>query len=478
MELGASFYYAVFTTQDYRNFDVDASGLHLSRVKVAAGHSASGEKKLQSVISASYSPQIYLGGITATLTVGHRALMNTLLTEHEIKLPEHETKLPDDKIKSAIFPRLKNGIYVSPVNEVSEQSITLATSLYCVEIHHKNARAIVEQCTGVLTVEEIAHKLDLSLETISEVIKKLQDANFIDTVRNTITLNNRFHSSIASRAANTQDQSKDAAFSQMQKRLAPELSYATWIDGVRDGGVDVMTARQNFGIEIIGNSRTATLIYSILLASGVTNTRISLSTSYKHPTVIDSDLGSGTLRTTDLGLNFKNRLEELSREWSLFPVASSYALAQRGAPKQVLPEKNLRIICGLFEKQFVEHLVKDGHDHFFVGRVPGHGATIGPLVQPGKTPCRHCLTLVDAIRNGSSELAIPTTTSDEFPIAIAHHVAALAAQAALKFIDTGRSELFARQLYLDFLTPFEPQLYSFSRHPDCDCLWPKDDFLM
>jgi len=377
-----------------------------------------------------------------------------------------------------IFPRLKNGIFISSQSSTQEKSITMATSSHGVAINHSSARSIIDQFTGILSCDEISQKLGIPITTIESIIDQLLAANFLDTQRKTIKLNNRFQSAIQSRATHTQDQSQDAAFSQLQKRLAPELSQATWIQGVRDGGVDVMTARQNFGVEIIGNSRTATLLFSILLASGVTNTRISLSTSYKHPTVVDSDLGSGSLRTTDLGLNYKKRIEELAREWSLFPVASSFALAQRGAPKPVVPEKNLRIICGSFDSQYVEHLLRDGQDHFFVGRAPGHIATIGPFVQPGSTPCRRCLSLVQADRVGVAELSIPLGTSDELPIAVAHQVAALAAHAALKFIDTGKTELQAAQLIVDFLDALNPQLQHFPQHPECECLWTPADVLL
>jgi hypothetical protein len=381
-------------------------------------------------------------------------------------------------ITAPIFPRLKNGVFISAPTPAKENSVTMAISSHGVAIKHSSARSIIDQFNGQLSCDEISEKLGIPIATIESVINELLAANFLDTQRKTIKLNNRFQSAIESRALVTQDQSNDAAYRQLQKRLAPELSQATWIQGVRDGGVDVMTARQNFGVEIIGNSRTATLLFSILLASGVTNTRISLSASYKHPTVEDSDLGSGSLRTTDLGLNYKKRIEELAREWSLFPVASSFALAQRGAPKPVIPERNLRIICGSFDSQYVEHLLSDGQDHFFVGRAPGHVATVGPFVQPGSTPCRRCLTLIEADRVGVGQLCIPFGTSDELPIAIAHQVAALAAHATLKFIDTGKTNLQGAQLMVDFLDALNPQIQHFPAHPQCPCLWANADVLL
>jgi hypothetical protein len=79
---------------------------------------------------------------------------------------------------------------------------------------------------------------------------------------------------------------------------------------------------------------------------------------------------------------------------------------------------------------------------------------------------------------GVAELSIPLGTSDELPIAVAHQVAALAAHAALKFIDTGKSELQAAQLIVDFLDALNPQIQHFPQHPECECLWTNADVLL
>jgi hypothetical protein len=76
------------------------------------------------------------------------------------------------------------------------------------------------------------------------------------------------------------------------------------------------------------------------------------------------------------------------------------------------------------------------------------------------------------------QLSKPLSTSDELPIAIVHQVAALAAHAALKFIDTGESELLAAQLIVDFLDALTPRLQRFPHHPGCSCLWPQEDMLL
>ena len=399
--------------------------------------------------------------------------MTTTHEPDDLKITDEDSKrLEKISLLHASYPRLKNGVYISRASVNKEKSIYVATSIHAIEIFHGGARAIIAELNGLQTPLEISQVLSAPIELIDLVLEQLKDANFIDTVRNKITLHNRFQSSIASRAAHTKDQSLDAAFSQLQKRLAPELSQATWIAGANDGGVNLLSARQNYGIEIFGSSRTAALICSILLASGVTNTRIALSSTQQHPTIIDSDLGTGALRVSDIGLSFRGRLEELSREWSLFPVSSNHGSIHKALP-QSLPEKTLRVVVGNFDPELVEQFNRGGQDHLIVGKSAGGVALCGPLVQPGFTPCLQCLALANEERNGKVHRQLVAThgTSEEMPIAMAHHVAAITAHAILDFIDTGTSILMGSQLHLSFLEPLIPETKRFSRHPNCRCIW-------
>ncbi len=376
----------------------------------------------------------------------------------------------------ATYPRLKNGIYISQVVSAEESSMCVAGPTHAIQIFHAGARAIISSLNGLQTPEEISSILCAPIDVIDTVLEELMAANFLDTVRNKITLHNRFQSTIPARAMHTEDQSRDAAYSQLQRRLAPELSQATWLSGVSDGGVGLLSTRQDFGVEIFGSSRTATLLFSILLASGVTNTRFALNTAHSHPTISDIDLGSGALRTSDIGLSFQSRLEELSREWSLFPVASHPGSIHK--PVAVLiPERNLRIIVGSYDQELVNHFSRDGHDHLFIGKLAGGVATCGPLVRPGLTPCMSCLTLGNTERFGQfhKRLSPPSGTSEEFPIAIAHQLAAIAAHTVLRFIDTGESTLMGAQIHLNYLDPHAPTIHRFSRHPSCTCQWDERD---
>ena len=221
-----------------------------------------------------------------------------------------------------IKPRLKNGVLLSaPIAEV-EKSLIIATAHRAITIHHPGARAIVAKFDGEHSADEISEELNAPVDVVDSVISQLLNAQLIDVSKSKIRLHNRFHSPIAERAAHTEDQSNDASFRQLQQRMVSELSQTTWVEGVVDGGVEKLSARQNFGVEIYGSNRVATLIYNALLASGVTNTRFSITSRRGNGAIGDSDLGTGVLRTTDYGLNYVNRLEELAREWSLFPTPS------------------------------------------------------------------------------------------------------------------------------------------------------------
>ena len=231
---------------------------------------------------------------------------------------EHTQEESHDSVK----PRLKSGVLLSlPIAEV-EKSLIIATAHRAITIHHPGARAIIAKFDGEHSADEISEEINAPVEVVENVITQLLNAQLIDISKSKVRLHNRFHSPIAERAAHTEDQSNDASYRQLQQRMVSELSQTTWVDGVVDGGVELLSARQNFGVEIYGSNRVATLIYNALLASGVTNTRFSITSRRGTGAIGDSDLGTGVLRTTDYGLNYVARLEELSREWSLFPTPS------------------------------------------------------------------------------------------------------------------------------------------------------------
>jgi len=334
-------------------------------------------------------------------------------------------------------PRLKQGVYISKPNPEQEMCLIIASAQHAISIHHPGARAIVSKFDGQHSATDISKELDAPLEVVETVINQLEIKQLLDTSHSRIRLHNRFQSPIAERAASTDDQSNDASFKQLQVRMSPELSQTTWIPGA-------------------------------LLASGVTNTKFSISSQREQNSIGDRDLGTGVLRTSDFGLNYKSRIEELSREWSLFPTASKNV---KGTVSSPIPEKNIRVIVGQYQPQLIAQLMRDRTDHLFVGEVVGGAAYAGPLVRPGKTPCAQCLEIGKAERYGVKDLVPLVAHNSDIPVAISYQVAGTIVQAILQLIDTGKCELTGAQLCFDYTTPIHQEPIRFSRHPNCQCQW-------
>ena len=369
---------------------------------------------------------------------------------------------------SEIKPRLKSGVHISRAIPEQEKSLIVAAAQRAISISHPGARAIIAKFDGEHSASEISDELNAPLEVVNQIIQQLVSAQLLDITRSKIKLHNRFQSHIAERAAHTQDQSNDAFFRQLQLRMAPELSQTTWIENIVDGGVELLSGRQNFGVEIHGNNRVATLIYTGLLASGVSNTKFSLTSRREKYAIGDSDLGTGILRVNDFGLTYKSRIEELAREWSLFPTASKNV---KGFATSPIPERNLRIVVGNFAPELIDQIMRDEMDHLFVGELIGGAAYCGPLVLPAKTPCHNCIKLSRAEQYGMDHLIPLIPMNDEPPVSIAYQLAGAAIQAIVQFIDTEQCELVASQITFDYLTPSPSGPTRFSRHPKCSCVW-------
>lgn len=371
-------------------------------------------------------------------------------------------------IVSDVKPRLKTGVQISvPIAEI-EKSLIIATAHRAITIHHPGARAIIAKFDGEHSANQISDEVNAPIEVVENVIVELLDAQLVDINKSKVRLHNRFQSPIAQRAANTDDQSNDASYRQLQQRMVSELSQTTWVKGVIDGGVELLSARQSFGVEIYGSNRVATLIYNGLLASGVTNTRFSITSRRVQSSIGDSDLGTGILRTTDYGLNYVARMEELAREWSLFPTPSKNVKGSIDAP---IPERNLRVVIGQYPAELIEQLMRNDMDHFFVGQIVGGAALCGPLVLPAKSPCKSCVEIGVSERYGMEDLEPMNSHCDELPVSVGYQVAGVATQAVLQMIDTGSSEFIGSQLTFDYLSPAPGALTRFARHPKCPCQW-------
>ena len=264
---------------------------------------------------------------------------------------------------------------------------------------------------------------------------------------------------------------RDASFQQFRVRSAPELLQAEWSDGKGDSGVSTLAARSQFPIELSGRSRVITLIYSILLASGVT--RVRFADRHHKVLVTDSDIGFGSLTESEVGLSFYEIAESQRRGISLFPF-------EKGVRHDLDYSKPLAVIhYGDCDPETLLHWSNQKLPHLVIHAPIGDEIVLGPLVIPGESPCIRCLSLYQIDNFGYTQLErIDLTLVNELPAASAYYIAAIAAAQIIHFIDATLSESTPREprntgvgevTYINFQRLTEPQVVAIARHPLCGC---------
>ncbi len=263
----------------------------------------------------------------------------------------------------------------------------------------------------------------------------------------------------------------DIAINQMRERSAPELAQSEWIDGSGDGGTSIVAARALHPIELSGRSRVITILFSLLLASGVS--RVRFADRYFRPAITNLDISFGTILTSDLGGNYYEVSQSRRRELSLFPI-------DRFARDDLDISKPLMAIhYGDCDPEQLVEWAQNGIAHSVIHSPMGDEIVIGPLVLPGKSPCNRCLSLYEIDNFGFTQLErIPLTAVEELPAVTAHYVAAILAAQILHFIDQHNSPDASRIsrntgvgeiTYINFQRLTEPQVVAIPRHPLCGC---------
>ena len=364
-----------------------------------------------------------------------------------------------------VRPRLKVGTLILPQDEftyVGRMDAGLAIS--------SPARDALNFLNGEESCEELSLNLGTPLDEIVALVSELDEGALLDTEAATIRVHTRFHSPNAHRASHAGDDSNDAAFQQLKTRLAPELTSATWLANVRDGGVSIVNARRNWQVNIYGDSRIATLLYGIFLSSGLTQTR--LHPPQENRSVAEPDLCAGFLRGSDIGLSYKSRTEELARELSLFPITTG-GISREGNSDEMEVQR-VSIVVGTPPSDQLQSWMSEGVAHILIDNPDGASVTVGPLVIPGQTPCTRCVSIANEdLNNLWRDIAWKKQTSppSEVPVAVAHYVAGLVALELLHYCDEGRSEMLGTSTRINFHRPGASEKRLYARHPACGCTW-------
>ena len=306
----------------------------------------------------------------------------------------------------------------------------------------------------------------LTGEVADPLIDELSFAGLLDTDESSIKLTKRSSESISER---------DASYQQLRNRMAPELSQLT-LHGNVDGGVDELSARQNFAIELSGNSRVVALLYTLLLASGATNTRISPTVRSAQPLIKDSDIATPCISANEIGINYRSHLEELRSRLTLLPIDKSCKYSEP------FLRADVKIHCGPIDPEIHALWMSSNQPHLIIGEAKSGEVIIGPLVEPGVGPCNRCLSLLERDNYGfSHDQAIALSQTSDFPMIVSYYIASLVADFVLRYCrdvhKKEKSELVGKVINLTYQSPLASTLSSsmhlIARHPLCGCAFMK-----
>ena len=301
-------------------------------------------------------------------------------------------------------------------------------------------------------------------ELTSAIINALHQKELLDLNPGKLILSPRYISNIPARADKQAKGVTDGALLQLKNRITPELLQSTWVGGATDGGVATLQNREKFLVEITGANGIATLLYPILLASGVTQVRYAADSRGKKHNIEDLDIAISGFKSADIGFDFNKEREDRRRDYSLFPLDKSLDyLDDRSTP-------DLIVLCGNLDSHKIALWMSSGQPFLYIPSPIGNTAQIGPLVAPGVSPCQRCAELFLADQRGFlTSSAISSRELPDFPVVAAHLIAALAASILLTFTDEGIDKATGFLITLGYQDIRQPQMVAITRHPLCGC---------
>jgi hypothetical protein len=354
-----------------------------------------------------------------------------------------------------------------------DQSVILTTAF-----HRTAAIALARGADPFLNVPSSHH------QQIEQLIQSLASADLLTQGRREIALPPRYLNEIVER---------DLAAQQLRNRCEPELLQCEWSEVAgalgEDEGADILAARANVRVQISGRNRIATLLHSLLLASGVS--LVELKDRFDKASISDTDIGTSTITAQEYSENFYGHLQSHRRSISLFPLdrTTGYSKGLKefgelmddksGSAKQVA----LIIHSGPVDIEDLVDWLTARQAHFVIQSPIADEITMGPLVLPGISPCLRCADLNQLDRVGySSTDRISLTDIPEIAMVGAHFIASLAASQILNFIDStrvksstsyqltlGQSSPIARTTTVNLQKMHQPQIHTITQHPFCGC---------
>ena len=245
-----------------------------------------------------------------------------------------------------------------------------------------------------------------------------------------------------------------------------------------------MEVRARTHIEIIGHDRTATLLTSLLLSSGIGRVQMTADNYGRslEEQVKDIDLGPGILNSTDIGALKSERFNEIEKRSAITSrVDQGDGVSSRPYPQRSV-DADLIISIGYPRVDHHQRLISEDRPFLIVPGYQQGIVSVGPFVVPGKSPCLRCFELNQYENSFWQEQArqIRTLVANESaPVIASHQSATIAADAVMRWIDfpDRRNEhpLLAREWILaapyEFASDYRGHFRQWQRHPECGCTW-------
>jgi len=283
------------------------------------------------------------------------------------------------------------------------------------------------------------------------------------------------------------------SFINKEAKLKPELNLHSWSSkyeagryGVGKYGVsgscgvsgtsarDQIADRAEFSILIFGKNRLATMLLTLLQASGFNRSKlISRSQGLVHRSqngaaksrkvTAEQVCGLG-IRSSDVGLDFDAVMSDISNGAGLntldratFPAIPSFIIAAERA-----------------QPDYVQRWMSEGIPYLLISDLIESQIEIGPIVIPGQSPCAFCLDLWRSENNPLvQKLELLNSLNDplELPASAVATIAGMAVLATTQFAATGKSRLIGSSVRINLLEPTHPEPAHFRPHSGCGCVF-------
>jgi bacteriocin biosynthesis cyclodehydratase domain-containing protein len=241
-------------------------------------------------------------------------------------------------------------------------------------------------------------------------------------------------------------------------RLAADLAALRVQHG--DRAEDVLVGRRDAAVTVVGTSRVAAVVATLLAAAGVGHVGVSASGDVRL-----HQAAPGGVRPSDEGQRF---------------TAATAAALARAAPECDTSPRPLHLRPDLVvlatdapvEPGLRETLHALGTAHLVVQAGADNGA-VGPLALPGVASCLRCADLQRLDRDHAwsalaAQLAIAPKYGTPSDVSLASLVAGVAALQALAFLDGSDPATIEGTLEIQ-LPDWRLRRRSWPPHPDCDC---------